>query len=128
MVSCVKLPTMRLDFRFLSLLALTSVTSPLALAKRGVTPEDYLTFESIGDARIAPNGKQVAYVLTTIDAPRNRRKTSIWMVAADGASAPRRLTSAAFNSSSPRWSPGGERLAFLSSRDSETREQGGTAT
>ena len=43
---------------------------------RGVTAEDYFAFESIGDAHISPDGKQVAYVLTTVDQKRNRRVTS----------------------------------------------------
>jgi dipeptidyl aminopeptidase/acylaminoacyl peptidase len=91
---------------------------PAGAARRGVTPEDYFAFESISDAHISPDGKQVAYVLTTIDQRRNRRDNSIWMVAVDGHSAPRRLSAEGFNSTSPRWSPDGTRLAFVSSRNS----------
>jgi dipeptidyl aminopeptidase/acylaminoacyl peptidase len=90
-----------------------------AFAKRGVTPEDYFAFEFISDARIAPDGKQVAYVLSTIDQKKNRRATSIWVIAADGHSSPRRLTAEGFNSNSPRWSPDGSVLAFLSSRNTD---------
>ena len=85
-------------------------------AQRGITPEDYFAFETISDAHIAPDGKQVAYALTTVDRTKNRRDTSIWLVAADGHSAPRRLTAEGVNSTSPRWSPDGTRLAFLSTR------------
>ena len=64
----------------------------------------------------------MAYVLTTVDQKRNRRDNSIWVVAvaagstADGKPAPRRLTAEGVNSTSPRWSPDGTRLAFLSTR------------
>ena len=85
-------------------------------AQRGITPEDYFAFETISDAHIAPDGKQVAYALTTVDRTKNRRDTSIWLVAADGHSAPRRLPAEGVNSTSPRWSPDGTRLAFLSTR------------
>lgn len=85
-------------------------------AKRGVTPEDYFAFETISDAHISPDGKQVAYVHTTVDQKRNRRDNSVWVVAIDGHSAPRRLTAEGFNSTSPRWSPDGTRLAFVSTR------------
>jgi len=85
-------------------------------AKRGVTAEDYFAFENIGDPHISPDGKQVAYVLTTVDQKRNRRDNSVWMAALDGHSAPRRLSAEGFNSNAPRWSPDGARLAFLSTR------------
>jgi dipeptidyl aminopeptidase/acylaminoacyl peptidase len=84
--------------------------------KRGVTSADYFAFQNIGDAHISPDGKQVAYVLTTVDQKHNRRDNSIWAVGIDGKSAPRRLTAEGANSSSPRWSPDGSRLAFISTR------------
>src|SRR5579883_3470820 len=89
---------------------------PANAAKRGVTAEDYFAFESISDPHISPDGKQVAYVLTTVDAKRNRRDNSVWMVAADGHSAPRRLSAEGLNSTAPRWSPDGASLAFVSTR------------
>jgi len=85
-------------------------------ARRGVTAEDYFAFESISDAHISPDGKQAAYVLTTVDRQKNRRDSSIWLVAIDGRSAPRRLTAEGASSTSPRWSPDGSKLAFLSVR------------
>lgn len=85
-------------------------------AKRGVTPEDYFAFENIADPRISPDGRQVAYVFSTIDLKQNRRVTSIWLIPSAGAGTPRRLTAEGFNANSPRWSPDGTRLAFLSNR------------
>jgi dipeptidyl aminopeptidase/acylaminoacyl peptidase len=93
-----------------------AVVAALAAAQRGITPEDYFAFESISDAHLSPEGRQVAYVLTTVDRQKNRRDTSVWLIAADGRSSPRRLTAEGVNSSSPRWSPEGSRLAFLSTR------------
>jgi dipeptidyl aminopeptidase/acylaminoacyl peptidase len=101
---------------------LTLAAAATGFAKRGVTPEDYFAFESISDAHISPDGKQAAYVLTTVDQKRNRRNTSIWVVDIDGHSQPRRLTAEGVNSNSPRWSPDGSRLAFLSSRTAPTPE------
>ncbi|MDQ1472723.1 MAG: hypothetical protein QOJ99_4203 [Bryobacterales bacterium] len=90
-----------------------------SFAKRGTTPEDYFAFETIGDPHLSPNGHEVAYVLTTIDQKKNRRISSIWLVSADGQSAPRRLTSEGFDATSPRWNPDGTKLAFLSTRNVE---------
>jgi len=93
--------------------------------KRGITSADYFAFENISDAHISPDGKQVAYVLTTVDQKRTRRDNSIWLVAIDGKSAPRRLTAEGVNSNSPRWSPDGSRLAFLSTRSGSAATSGG---
>src|SRR6476660_6665174 len=83
---------------------------------RGITPEDYLAFEFISDPHMSPDGKLVAYVVTKIDRAQNRRNSSIWMVATDGSRAPWQFTTSPQNSNSPRWSPDGKSLAFVSSR------------
>ena len=89
-----------------------------AEGKRGVTPEDYFAFEFISDPRISPDGKLVAYVVTTVDQKQNRRHSSIWMAATDGSRAPWQFTTSPQNANAPRWSPDGQSLAFISSRTS----------
>ena len=109
---------LRALFAFASLLTLV-IFAPRDLraqTRRGVTPEDYFSFKFIGDPHISPDGKVVVYVLTTIEQKKNRRESSIWAVPADGSSAPRRLSAEGYSSSSPRWSPDGKTLAFLSAR------------
>ena len=108
----------------LLLVGLTGISNIEAQTKRGVTPEDYFSFQFVGDPHISPDGSTVAYELTTIDQKKNRRDNAIWTVAIDGHSAPRRLTAEGFNSSAPRWSPDGARLAFLSSRTAESDAAG----
>src|SRR6266567_7985727 len=98
--------------RFITVFILTLATSAAAVAKRGITAEDYFAFEFINDAHISPDGKKVAYVVTTLDQKKNLRSASIWVVAIDGHSTPRRLTTEGVNSNAPRWSPDGSRLAF----------------
>ena len=88
---------------------------------RGITAEDYYAFEFVGDPRLSPDGRWVAYVVTTVDQRQNRRLSQIWLAAADGSRPPRQFTTSPQSSNSPRWSPDGRTLAFIS-----TRPDGGT--
>jgi len=107
----------------LALFFLIGLSAPQELRaqqiKRGITPEDYLSFQFISDPHLSPDGRVVAYVLTTIDEKRNRRESSVWLVPADGSAAPRRLTAEGFSSNAPHWSPDGKTLGVVSTRTSE---------
>jgi dipeptidyl aminopeptidase/acylaminoacyl peptidase len=94
-------------------------TALQAADRRGITPEDYFSFQFISDAHLSPDAKLVAYVVTTIDQKKNRRDSSIWLLPVDGSAAPRRLSAEGFSSNAPRWSPDGKTLAFLSTRSSD---------
>jgi dipeptidyl aminopeptidase/acylaminoacyl peptidase len=96
----------------------TLAATPLrAQTKRGITPEDYFSFQFISDPHLSPDGEAAAYVLTTIDQKKNRRESSVWLVRVDGSTPPRRLSAEGFTSNSPRWSPDGKTLAMLSTRN-----------
>jgi dipeptidyl aminopeptidase/acylaminoacyl peptidase len=86
-------------------------------------PEDVYALTSVGDPRISPDGERVAYVVSRIDQEANAYRTAIWVATLDGSEEPRQLTSGTRNDGSPRWSPDGRWLAFVSNRDGEDEKK-----
>jgi len=98
------------------LAALIGSASFNAQTRRPLQPDDIFSLKSVGDPRISPDGAWVAYSVTTLDRKEDNSDTDLYMVAASGG-APVRLTSSKKPETSPRWSPDGRSLAFLSARD-----------
>jgi Tol biopolymer transport system component len=79
-----------------------------------------MKLDRLADPQLSPDGKWVAYQSTDIDIDAGTRNTDIWIVAADGQGAPRRLTDDPAADTRPRWSPDGRSLAFDSARGGES--------
>jgi dipeptidyl aminopeptidase/acylaminoacyl peptidase len=81
-----------------------------------MTIEDNLLTVRVGDPRLSPDGKQVAFVRTTTDLAAGKRNADVWIVPADGSAPPRALTRHEKTDNAPRFSPDGRTLAFISTR------------
>ena len=81
---------------------------------------DVFEMEYADDPQVSPDGSRVAYVRTSMDIMTDRGRRTIWVVDTDGGNH-RPLVSGQGNYSSPRWSPSGDRLAYLSDRDGKTQ-------
>lgn len=95
--------------------AQTLASPPPPALKRMMRPSDIYRLPAISDPQISPEGKSVAYTLTTIDSAKDRRSSAIRMISWDG-SQDIQLTYSPEGESKPRWSPDGKYLSFLSSR------------
>lgn len=88
-----------------------------ALAATPFTATDLVSLERISDPQVSPDGRYVAYVVRETDLEANRGRTDLWLLEPGAAgAAPRRLTRNPANDTSPRWSPDGRSLYFLSTR------------
>jgi acylaminoacyl-peptidase len=77
---------------------------------------DIFELEWAADPQISPDGERVAYVRYFMDVMTDRRMSNIWTVDFDGGNH-RPLTSGNNMNTSPRWSPSGDRLLWVSSED-----------
>ncbi len=106
--------------RILALLALAcSITATAAdSGKRPFTAADVNAIKSVADPQLSPDGEWVAYTVRTNDLEKDKRTTHVWMTSWDGKRS-LQLTNSKESEHTPRWSPDGQQLGFLSARGGE---------
>ena len=106
-----------------SLGALILSMSMLSLASEPVPALDAMDvfeLEWASDPQVAPDGKSVVYVRRSFDVMSDAAKATLWQVSIDG-SDHRPLNSNLHRSTSPRWSPEGDKVAYVSSESGSSR-------
>src|SRR5277367_4049550 len=104
----------------------TTLTTPTP--QKPLTPEASLNLRFLSDLQLSPDGTRLAFVVT--EPPTDDgRPTHIWLYD-KRSNTTRQFT---YSKKSPRWSPDGKQLAFLSNRNEEDqiyvmRADGGEAT
>jgi len=96
------------------------VTGTLLYAqKRPFDVNAMMELKRIGDPRISPDGKWMAFSVQTVDLAANKKPSQIWIVSGpDGAAGgtPRQITHDGESNQRPRWSPDSKRIAYISDR------------
>lgn len=102
---------------FFSLLLLNS---PFVLAQQ--VDDTYFQFDDVFelelavDPQISPDGARIVYARNSMDIMKDRRRSRLWIMNADGSNH-KPVTSGSTNESSPRWSPDGSKLAYVSTEE-----------
>jgi dipeptidyl aminopeptidase/acylaminoacyl peptidase len=104
-------------FLLLSLLVAPVFTTPLLsqTGGRAFQLSDWYRLTRVSAPAMSPDGKLVAFTVTTVKEAENKRHTEIWVVPTSGGE-PMRYTSPGTESSDARWSPDGKYLFFRSNR------------
>lgn len=110
----------------LSSVALTLSACAWRLGAQPLNPHDISEIRLASDVRLSPDARRVAFVVSEpAESGQAARRSGIWTVAADGSEIPR-LRISGGDDNSPRWSPDGTTLAFLSVRGEGPAGTGGS--
>jgi dipeptidyl aminopeptidase/acylaminoacyl peptidase len=93
----------------------STVPSATPVAKRAFTPADWYKVTTLSAPAVSPDGKLVAFTVTTVRESENKRHAEVWVVPVAGGEATR-YTSPSTESSNPRFSADGKYLLFNSTR------------
>jgi len=99
----------------LALFTASALAAQSPAGKRPLRVGDMYRLKTVSDPEISPDGKWVAYVVSSTDSAKDKSDSDIWMTSWDGAQTIQ-VTSSPDGETSPRWSPDGRYLSFLSSR------------
>jgi dipeptidyl aminopeptidase/acylaminoacyl peptidase len=100
-----------------ALTVLILATTSIAADKRPMKVEDMFKFKRVASPRISPDGKSVAYQVTTVSLEENKSTAAIYVAATDGKTPPKQLTDPKEKKdTNPRWSPDGKQILFESTR------------
>jgi dipeptidyl aminopeptidase/acylaminoacyl peptidase len=99
----------------LALIAIIALVSIAPAQKRPMTFDDMMAMKRLGETAVSPDGKWLAYSVTTVDLAKNTKTPELFIQQISG-SDPKPLAETQPGDSNPQFSPDSKRILFLSSR------------
>ena len=94
------------------LLLVSGANAPAASERPPLSYADIFGLEWVTDPQISPDGRWIVYVRRAMDVRNDQVTKSLWLISSDGA-IHRPLSNAANSGTLPRWSPDGQRIAWI---------------
>ena len=114
----------RASVRRIACIGLVLLAAPALAPAQGGAPaavfdaRDLFQLQTASDPQVRPGGKMIAYVRSTGDIMTDRMTRSIWLIDL-GTGKQQPAVAGPGQHSTPRWSPDGRRLAYLSTAEGE---------
>ena len=85
-------------------------------AKRPMTFEDMMHMKRLGETAVSPDGKWLAYSVTSVDLDQNTKRAELWLQKIEDGE-PAKLAVGQPGDSGPQFSADGKRILFISGRE-----------
>jgi dipeptidyl aminopeptidase/acylaminoacyl peptidase len=92
------------------------LSSTFAQTKRPMTFEDMMAMKRLGETAVSPDGKWLAYGVTSVDLGQNSKTTELWLQKIEGGE-PFKLAVGKAGDGGVDFAADGKRILFMSSRD-----------
>ncbi|HEX9460526.1 MAG TPA: S9 family peptidase, partial [Thermoanaerobaculia bacterium] len=102
-------------------LVITFLVSASAFAQRVMRFEDLAAIHRIGGPQLSPDGKWLAYDVSTPDLAANKSFSGVYIMPSAGG-APKLISDVKHQDNGPAWSPDGKTIAYVSNRDGSAHQ------